>query len=411
MRRRSLLHASITAGFLPLVPNATAEAFGAAEPSVKHVINILLAGGLSQLDSLDPKPGSPASVRGEFQSIQTRVPGVHLSELLPGLASVADDIAVLRGVSHSIGIHDAGEKFLLTGVKSFRPDTPSLGAIASRWAEHLTEVPVYAAIPSLSPNAGELGQRHESFNVLGDSGRLLKHGPNLRVPEEIDEFDRRIALLNAVNLSGPRRKTVKFLIGREEAYATAQQALTARQLRELTELDQEPVSVRRAYGPGETGDYFLLARRLVEAGVRYVNVRLGGWDTHSDNFGQLRQLLPPVDSAFTALIQDLKNRGLLTSTMITLVTEFGRTPAVNQDVGRDHWPGAYSIVLAGGRIRGGQVFGATDTQSAEVVDGRCTPEDLAVTLLQELGITPNETFVPPTGRVLLSEGRFLQELI
>ena len=151
-------------------------------------------------------------------------------------------------------------------------------------------------------------------------------------------------------------------------------------------------------------------RRLVEAGVRYVNVRLAGWDTHSDNFQELKSLLPPLDKALSSLIKDLKDRGLLSSTLIALVTEFGRTPSVNSMQGRDHWPSAYSVLLAGGRVRGGQVLGETDAQAANVVDGRCSPEDLAVTLLQKIGIVPNETFVPPTGRVLLSEGRFLNEL-
>lgn len=410
MRRRSLLQFGVAASCLPMMQSTETQASLNKPATVKHIITVLLAGGLSQLDSFDPKPDSPSSVRGEFGSIQTAIPGVHFSEYLPKLAQNSADIAVLRGVSHSLVIHDAGEKFLLTGVKAFRPDTPSLGAIVSRWAEARTEVPVYAAIPSLSPNAGEFGQLHEPFNVLGDSGRLLKHGPDLDSPEQINQFERRVALLNAVNIGMAELKSAESLVGRQQAYETAQRALMARRLRDLTDLDQESARTRETYGPGETGEYFLLARRLVEAGVRYVNVRLPGWDTHSDNFQQLRTLLPPVDIGLSALIQDLKTRGLLSSTLVAVVTEFGRTPTVNSTLGRDHWPGAYSILLAGGRIRGGQVFGATDQVAGSVQDGKCSPEDLAFTILQELGMKPDRTYVPPTGRVLLSEGRFLNEL-
>ncbi len=412
MYRRSFIQfgAIAAAGCLPLLRDGQARGASLTEPSVKHIITIMLAGGLSQLESFDPKPDAPAVVRGEFGTIQTAIPGVSFSEHLPELARSARDLAVLRGVSHQIGIHDAGEKYLLTGVKAFRPDTPSLGAITSRWTEARTEVPVYAAIPSLSPNAGELGQLHEPFNLLGDSGRLLQLGPDLDDPLQIREFERRITLLNTINFGNPELKSEKSLAGRTHAYESAHRTLLARRLRTLTDLQQEPVAVRAAYGQGEEGDYLLFARRLVEAGVRYVNVRLAGWDTHSDNFQELKSLLPPLDKALSSLISDLKDRGLLSSTLIALVTEFGRTPSINSMQGRDHWPSAYSVLLAGGRVRGGQVLGETDAQAANVVDGRCSPEDLAVTLLQEIGIVPNETFVPPTGRVLLSEGRFLHEL-
>jgi len=380
------------------------------QASVKHVVNIVLAGGLSQLESFDPKPDAPSEIRGESTAIQTAVPGMFISEWLPLLSRQAGNVAIVRGVSHQIGIHEAALTCLHTGVKAFRNDTPSLGAIASCWKPVEGNVPSYAAVPALPPNAGELGQRHEPFNTLGDSGRLLQLGPDLLSEDQVQEFNYRQELLAAIDWKSGTPENPTALRQRSQAYEQARRNLVSPHLRSLFNLDDEPAATRAAYGKSEPGDFLLMARRLVEAGVRFVTVQLSGWDTHSDHFSTLKSLMPPLDLAVSALIQDLRQRGLLQSMMLTVVTEFGRTPTVNTMQGRDHWPGAYSILLAGGRIRGGQVFGATDQVAGSVQDGKCSPEDLAFTILQELGIQPDRTYVPPSGRVLLSEGRFLNEL-
>jgi hypothetical protein len=379
----------------------------AVESPVRSIISIVLAGGLSQLDSFDPKPEARVEVRGELKAIQTSTPSVFFSELVPRLASRSHEIAVLRGMSHGFGVHEAGESFMMTGVRGFQKDTPYLGAIVSCFSPGRFSLPAYAAIPSLPPNAGELGGRHEPLNVFGDTGRLLKQAPSPDDVSAVSAFGKRMEVLKSLNSSAMRSQELQE---RSQAYESAVNRIGSRPLRDLLDLTEPEDKDLSAYGKSEAGRYLLIARRLVELGVRFVTVRLPGWDTHTGNSATLRSLLPPLDQAVAQLLDDLKDRALLSGTLVSVVTEFGRSSVINGSGGRDHSTTAYSVLLAGGRVQGGRILGMTNAESSDVVEGRCAPCDLAMTVLQEIGISASTLSVPPSGRVLLPEGRVLEEL-
>ncbi len=380
------------------------------ESPAESIVLILLAGGLSHIDSFDPKPKASVEVRGEFGVIQTTVAGVLLSDQLPKLAASFNKLTLLRGVSHDVSVHEPGQKFALSGVKDFRAQTPSLGAVFSHQRQADGTIPTYAAVPSLGPNAGELGQSNEPFNVLGDSGRILKMGPDLHNHSDMSAFQRRLSLLERIEQDSPQESETAGLRIRREAYQQAARLLRSETMRNLSDLTSETSAARDLYGRTTDGDFLLLARRFLEAGTRFLTVTLSGWDTHYDSFPELRGLLHSFDHALAGFINDLEVRGRLSRTIVAVVTEFGRTPMLS-DGGRGHFPGAGVALLAGGRFRNGIVYGQTDKAGAEVIDGRCSPQDIAFTVLSEVGIAPDRTFLPPTGRVLLPEGRFLNDIV
>ena len=295
----------------------------------------------------------------------------------------------------------------MSGVEAFQSATPSLGAIVSRFSPGNSPLLNYAAIPSLPPNAGELGVQHEPFNVFGDTGRLLKQAPSPDDVAAVSAFSKRMAVLKSLNSSAIGALELQE---RSQAYESALNRIGSRPLRNLLDLTASEDKDLATYGNSEAGRYLLIARRLVELGVRFVTVRLPGWDTHSENSATLRSLLPPFDQAVTQLLDDLKDRALLSGTLVSVVTEFGRSSAINASAGRDHSPAAYSVLLAGGRVQGGRILGMTNADSSDVVEGRCAPCDLALTVLQEIGISASILSVPPSGRVLLPEGRVLEGL-
>ncbi len=408
--RRSFVSAGLMSAFgLSYADEVQAQSVS-THRSVERVVSIFLAGGLSQLESFDPKPDASQAIRGPSGAISTATPGVFFSEWMPRLAKRSKQFAVLRGVSHNVDFHIQGETLLMTGIRDARSETPSLGSVVSRFGPDSGDVPAYAAVPSLPPNAGELGQSHEPFNAMGDSARLLQLGPDLASSASKEEFNRRVDLLKRLNVDSRVQRSDSATWARRDAYAQAVRDLTSPRLRSLSNTDQESQSVRDAYGETEAGRFLLTTRRLLETGIRFVTVRLAGWDTHANHFAELKTLVPPVDQAFAAFLDDLTSRDLLKSTLVIVSTEFGRTPAINSMAGRDHSPQAFSCLMAGGRIKGGVVMGATDQIAGEVTEGLCTPQDLAATVLSEVGIPPLRTFVPPTGRVVLPEGRLLTEL-
>ncbi|HUG69962.1 MAG TPA: DUF1501 domain-containing protein [Pirellulaceae bacterium] len=412
MKRRSFLMAGAA-----LIPGGMFAGEGSrlvvpdAESKPKSLVIVLLAGGLSHIDSFDPKPDAPGQIRSEFGTLATRATGVRFTALLPKLAECANRFTLLRAVSHGVGVHDPAQKMMLCGSSNSRPSTPSLGAIVSQQMQSAADIPTYAAIPALSSNAGEFGQLHEPFNVLGDSGILLTQAPSESEPDRWSEFSRRRRLLNVLQSNSPISSGTEATAEHAKAYRRAVSVMQASELRTLTNLDGESPQVRSLYGTGLLSDHLIYARRLLELGTRCITVLHGGWDTHYDGFSTLKQLLPPLDHALAGFLSDLSNRGMLESTMVAVLTEFGRTPTITNRGGRDHWPRCGNALLAGGRFHGGLTWGATDAHGAEVVEDPCSPQDIGFTLLEEMGIKPRETFVPPTGRVLLPEGRFLQEII
>jgi len=408
-RRRDVLRfGALTALGLGLSDWLRARAGATAPIRAKSCILLWLDGGPSHLETFDPKPDVPADVRGPFKPIRTKVPGLDLCELLPRTAEVADRLAVVRSMTSPLGEHGIANAYLLTGYKpSPVLEYPSFGAVVARvrGGEHV--LPPSVAVPEFRPTggAGFLGSAYQPFATGGDPGR-----PEFRV-RDLDAFPG----VTADRLERRRDFLAAFDRARADAEAAAdptfEQAyrlVTSPQARRAFDLAEEKDAVRARYGPRTLGQSCLLARRLVERGVPFVSVLNAGWDTHANLVLQLRDgyagakvgvgLVPTFDLAFSALIDDLRERGLLETTLVVAMGEFGRTPKLNPAGGRDHWPRAFSVVLAGAGIAGGQVVGSSDRVGESPRDEPVTPADLACTIYTLLGIDPRHELHTADGR-------------
>jgi hypothetical protein len=390
----------------------------------KSCILLWLDGGPSHLEMFDLKPNAPAEVRGPFQPIATKVPGIQISELLPQSAAITDKIAIVRSLTSPLGEHGLANHYLLTGYKpSPVLQYPSYGSVLAHTRSEQSLLPTYIAIPEArsSLGAGFLGNANEPFATGGDPSkpgfqvRDLDFFPGVteqrinRRREYLAEFDRAQAKIadNATN---------------EPAFEQAFRLVTSQAAKKAFDLQAEAAEVRARYGPRMFGQSCLLARRLVEAGVPFVSVLNTGWDTHDGLVLQLRDgysgaktgvgLLPTFDQAFAALITDLQDRGLLDETLVIAMGEFGRTPKLNNRAGRDHWPRVFSAVLAGGGIRGGQVIGSSDRVGESPADNPVTPGDLARTIYTLLGVDPDRELHTSDGRpVQINQGgKLIREL-
>lgn len=402
--------AVLVAGAVPFcgVPAARVEA--AAHQTGRSVILVFLKGGPTQLETFDPKPDAPADYRGAFGTVATSAPGTRFCEHVPRLAAAFRRFSVIRSVTHNLSEHDRGQRYVLTGDRTATQASPGLGSsFAARVGWRVP--PPYVAIPELRGYAGILGPRCDPFVPLGDSGKLVLGAGAPGAPTAAQSFSRRSRLLGDLN----ERFRVRLpddpgMVGHRQLYAQASDLLQSEATRRAIDLRGEPSRLREQYGTHPWGEYLLLARRLVEAGRTFVTVVLDGWDTHYHAFSDLKQLLPPLDQALAALIEDLAQRGMLERTVVLAFGEFGRTPLVNPQGGRDHWARAMSVLWAGGGARGGQTVGATDSKAAEPTESPYSPTDLAYTLFQQLGIPPDELRYTPEGRRLFSGGKRIGEL-
>ncbi len=397
-----------------------------ASSRAKSCILIWLDGGPSHIDTFDPKPEAPVEVRSPFASIPSSIPGIHLCEHLPRTARLMQHIALIRSLTHELGNHDTGSRFLLTG---HRPnpalDHPSLGSIVawhSRKAPPL--LPPYIAIPgdavggqSNAARSGFLPGAFNPFNAGANPGQV----PDLNLPENVsfDRSDRRRDMLDRLDRFASLPDSSPAIRNRDAFYEQAYRLIASPEARNAFSLADESPAARQAYGPGRLGTGCLLARRLVEAGSRFVTVVDPGWDTHQQIARELPDSrfpgsgkIPALDRAFSALISDLHQRGLLDSTLVVLMGEFGRTPKLNASGGRDHWPRAGFVTLAGGGVQGGRVIGATNTFGESPIERPVSPQDLACSILTLLGVQPTAEIVTPSGRPMriLSEGSFIREL-
>lgn len=390
---------------------ARSESSASGRGSADSIILFFLAGGLSHLDSFDPKPNARCQYRGEFASINTAVAGVRFCEHLPKLAAAAGNAALLRSVTHSQGDHNFATRYVLTGEKLATPDTPSVAAVAaSHWRQ--MNPPAYAAIPQIGPTAGDLGAAFEAYNVLGDGGALIAESPSAADLSELALYERRGRLLSRLNDRFLGETVPADVFGAwKTTYEQAAELMSSETLRDATNLEAESAKIRDRYGRFAWGDYALIARRLIEAGSRFVVVQYEGWDTHRKNFLTLKSNLPAIDQAISALLEDLDARGRLQRTLVVVLSEFGRTPLVNRAAGRDHWPRAMSVLWCGGGTAAGKVIGETDPVGAEVVNCPVSPEDVAFTILLQLGLDPGETKLPPHGRKLLPTGQIIHDLM
>jgi hypothetical protein len=441
--RRGFLRAGGLAG-LGLFWSDWRRAAAAGPPrrpgKAKSVILIFNCGGPSHLDLWDPKPEAVDTIRGPFRPIRTNVPGVHVSELLPQLARRADKYAIVRSVHHEHTSHNSAMYWSIVGhpyridstlINPSRQDLPSLGTLVGWLAQrdgYSGAVPPYVITPwphcdslrYITPGqfGGCLGPKNDPFVLNTDPNADGFKVPDIGLTEGLtaDRLTERRSLLRRIE---GRSLPIDAPEARElDVYnAKAFSMVTSTELQKAFDLSLEPDSVRDRYGRHTWGQSHLLARRLVEAGAPFVTTVNGRgivWDTHQDNFNRMKNtLVPPMERAFAALLDDLSERGLLDSTLVLWMGDFGRTPAINKDAGRDHWPSCFSAVLAGGGIRGGQVVGESDATGSYPKSHAVTPADLHATVLSALGYDPQgTTYLTADGRPLpLSEGRPVAPLL
>jgi hypothetical protein len=411
-----------------------AKSVGGRAPAV---IILWMRGGPSHIDMWDPKPDAPVEYRGEFKTIATKVPGILTTELLTRSARIQDKFSIIRSLNHQDAGHSSGDQICFTGYNSGpNPDEnvhPSIGSIVSKQLAHRhSTLPAYVMIPKMVPGTGPayLGVAHKPFETLADPARPGPFRvPNFTLPAGVSAGhvgDRRRLLA-----SFDRMRREMDNSGQFDALDSFQQkawdVLTSSAARDAFDLDKEPTAIRERYGflppfdPKASNrcgapawsQRVLLARRLVEAGVRLVTVDLRWWDTHVKGFESLRRgFLERWDRAFTALVEDLEARGLLDSTMVLGWGEFGRTPKVNNDAGRDHYPNVFSAVLAGGGIRGGRAIGESDAKGAFPKSNPKSPQDVLATLYRFLGVDVQTQYRDGTGRPspVLPSGTPIEEL-
>jgi hypothetical protein len=423
-----------------------AETSSGQAPAARSCVLFLLHGGPSQLDTWDMKPAAPAEIRGEFKPIATSVPGTQVVEYLPRLAAMAQRFTIVRSMTHRSLFHNTATSLVMTGsqplsdVLAFTPsanDFPHLGAQLALKRPATREVPTAVSLPdpvtdgpytTPGQNAGFLGARYAPFGVYGDPSDESFAVDGLAGGAQLAErLEGRRGLLSTINgqqaslVADPR-------VGQLDGYQQRAFALLASDAtRRAFELSREDARVRDRYGRHKYGQSLLLSRRLIEAGVRLVTVYWGGkvnnpfpyWDTHFKNNKRLKEeLLPPFDQCFSAFLEDLELRGLLASTLVVCMGEFGRTPRFGQntgngvdETGRDHWPQCYSLLVAGGHAGGGRVLGRSDRFAAYPADDPYTPQDLTASILHALGVDPYDQVPDAFGRrVPLSTGRVRETL-
>jgi hypothetical protein len=415
-RRQLLRIGGLGIAGLSLANILRAEAAGAATAKVNSCILLFYYGGPCQVDTWDMKPNAPVEVRGEFKSIATKVPGLRICEHLPRTARVADKLAVIRGMHHPMRNHNSAAVEALCGRTPLKGDLelladdpnrfPNYGAVLSYLSKQRGEVPIHVALPHVLYNvvvlpgqtAGFLGAVYNHCQVTRDPSRPDFGIDELALPADLPlaRLEDRRSLLSVIDAQTTRAEQLGRTRNMTTFQTSAFSLLRSERVRRAFDLSKENAILRDRYGRHKLGQSLLLARRLVEAGVRFVNVndkvrngQLENWDSHENNFGRLKiDLLPPADQAFTALVEDLESRGLLDSTLVIAMGEFGRTPKINKNGGRDHWPDCYSVVLAGGGVRGGTIHGSSDKIGAYPASDPVTPGDLAATIFWRLCLDP-----------------------
>jgi hypothetical protein len=401
---------------------ARAEANPGTPPrqaAAQSVISIYLPGGVAHQETFDPKPLAPAEYRGPFGSIDTALPGVRFGELLPHTAKIADKLAICRSMTHGEAAHERGTHNMFTGYKpSPAIEYPSFGSVISHEFGPRENLPAYVCIPSV-PNefagSGYLSSAYSGFSLGADPADGKFKVRDLGLPEGIDpaRFDKRRRMLDVVNSHFRERETSDSLDALDTFYQRAYGLISSQKAQEAFDLKREPDAIKDEYGRNQAGQRMLLARRLVESGVRFVTLTYGGWDHHDKIEKGIKSQAPAFDQAFATLIRDLDRRGLLASTLVCVNTEFGRTPKINPTAGRDHWPKVFSIVMAGGGIKAGIVHGSSNATAAEPEDDPLTVEDWATTIYDRLGIDARKELMAPGGRPIeiVDGGTVVEQLI
>jgi len=419
----------LIAGGLTGALRATAKAATEKAPrrQAERCILIWMDGGPTHYETFDPKPDAPVEIRGEYEVIATKVPGIHFSRHMKRLAAIADKLAVVRSIRHDQGNHGAGNHYMMTGSPPRIPVScgafvsfhPSLGSVTAREVGAPYGIPPYFSMPRMSRSGGPnfLGAKYAPFVVGGNPDQPDFRVRDVALPAKITEqqfADRtdvrrqvdRMVRINEQAAGDP-------VLALDEFYQQGHRLITSPEAQRAFNIHDEPEEVRDAYGRNEFGQRALLARRLVEAGVPFVTLYNGGWDHHGKIFSSLNKKLPPFEAAIAALIEDLDRRGQLESTLVVALGEFGRTPKINDNAGRDHWSNAMSVMFAGGGTPGGQVIGATDRQGYAAIEHVLSPENFVSTIYTKLGIDPGKILYTPQGRPvhLVSDPNPIDELL
>jgi hypothetical protein len=396
----------------------------AAEKPAKNCILVWLAGGPSHIDTFDPKPDAPAEIRGAFEAIETSVPGVRISEVFPILALLMDKVTLVRSVTSPEMDHDRAAHHLLTG---YRPSPalvyPTYGSVVAKVREaRRSALPPHVAVPDAPAFAtsGYLTPAYDPFAVLGDPNAPSFRVRDLTPPDRLtlDRLRRRRDMVKALDGFARDVSETPLTSSRDQFTDRAYDLLTSSAAQAAFKISDEPEEVRASYGRTPLGQSCLLARRLVEAGVSFVTVNDRrppiGWDTHQQNFPMIKNVLaPPLDQALGALLIDLDQKGLFDRTLVVMMGEFGRTPKINPNAGRDHHGRANFALLAGAGLPKGLVLGRTDAKADSPVERPVTPADLAAVIFLALGIDPEQKFIAPDGRPirLVDNGKPPHELL
>jgi hypothetical protein len=401
-----------------------------AKTKAQSVILVWLAGGPATIDMWDNKPDAPEGIRGEFKSIDTNVPGVQFAETLPKMAKVADKVSVVRSMYHTIPSHGPAAVFVTTGNKPTAAlQYPAMGSVASKLLKTEVGVPPYVTFgDQRNGGAGYLGTGYNPFVIEGNGaggangkpgggpgGGFRVRGVSLDGKFTLDELEKRDQLLRKFD-NGFRGidQNSELVDGLDTFHRQALEILRSDKTKKAFDLAAEKQATRDAYGNTQFGQACLASRRLIEAGVRFATVSTGGWDTHGQTFQNHKtRLMPPLDQTLSALIADLDERGLLETTIVMCAGEFGRTPKINKNSGRDHWARSMACVLAGGGFKRGYVHGSTDASGMAPASEPVTPDDVASTIFHNLGIDPHTELQTSTGRPiqLFREGKVIEKLI
>jgi hypothetical protein len=397
------------------------------KPQASGCILIWMDGGPSHYETFDPKPEAPAEIRGKFDPIATKIPGAHFSRHMSKLAAIADKLAIIRSIRHDQGNHGAGNHYMMTGAPpripvgcgAFVSFHPSLGSTTAHELGAKGGLPAYFSMPSMTRSGGPnfLGARHAPFVVSDNPNqkdfRVRDVTPPLHF--EAARVDRRRQLRARVDrLQRIMDKAAGDpALALDDYYEQGYDLMASKEAQNAFDLDREPEATRDAYGRTPFGQRALLARRLVEAGVPFVTLVESGWDHHKGIFDAFDKRMPAFDATVAALIGDLDRRGRLATTLVIALGEFGRTPKVNGDGGRDHWSNAMSVLFAGGGTPGGQVLGATDKRGYAAIERILSPENFASTVYAKLGIDPGKILHAPNGRPvhLVSDPTPIRELM
>ena len=372
----------------------------------KSVILVYLGGGLSHHDSFDLKPETPLDIRGKYQPIDSNVAGLQVGELLPQVAKSMDKLTLIRSGSHNNDHHETATNWVMSGrFGSAFGDFPAMGAVVAHETGFAGKLPPYVAVPRNPSFTWELGKsaylggRYESFKAGDPNAENYKVRDLSRAqPLSNQSIERRKTLMQTIDTLAERVQGNDQIATYDEFQRRAAMMILSSESQAAFDIDQEPAKLRDQYGRTTFGQSALLARRLVERGVRFVTVNYGGWDHHSKIFENLDKKLPEFDRGFATLLHDLDDRGLLADTLVVAMGEFGRTPMINKDAGRDHWGPAASLLFAGAGVKRGHVIGATDRTGAKPTTRPIPPVDVSYTILDALGVNPRHELITPDGR-------------